>query len=147
VSISYSTKWLVVMAIAALVGAGPALAAKPLSCDNGSASAINQYCQDLPASTGGRAGSSAGEAGPTVAGQLPRAILNRVQRYDRRLLTLPAKARVGPDKAAISSAAVGSSGTSDGSVVWPLLLVLALIAFFAIIIAARRRHRARAAAG
>jgi hypothetical protein len=111
------------------------------SCGNGSISALNQYCEQIPAATGGqtpRVGTPA--LGGTPAGTAigapaaPRGIVSAAAR--RRLRSLPAALRSRP-----------IAGSVTGADIWSLSLTLILIlvalalALLAVAFRRWRRHR------
>jgi hypothetical protein len=103
-------------------------------------SALNQYCENVPAATGGKPpapGTPAVAAGlaPRIARQIAS---TRHQSPVRKLLTLPA---AGPTHQLEGSAQAGSGGSGI-----PLLLILVLIAIAVALIGTavqRRRQRLR----
>lgn len=134
------------------LGASGAIAAGPHhrrvsalggSCQ-GSASAIAQYCEEIPTPGGGR---HPGPGTPTVVTTLPPAVVNRLGRSPRLrpLLSLPAAS---PAPAGVSGhgTAGGTPGLAgqgaDSSSIWtPIILTLAVIALLMGAVEITRRRR------
>lgn len=111
-------------------------------CANPSDSALNQYCDPVPASTGAYA-PQVGEA--ALATVLPRRVIDRIvasrSRYrdDRlALLRLPAPATRTPIKASAPTRTA-----SVGSLSAPMIAVLAALSLVLVVAAAGRGWRAR----
>lgn len=144
------------MAVTLLLGASGAIAAGPHhrvsalggSC-RGSASAIAQYCEEIPTPGGGR---HPGPGTPTVSSTLPPAVVSRLDRSPRLrpLLRVPAASAAfpGANGLGLAGGAPGLSGQgADSSSIWaPMILTLALIALVlgAVEIVRRRRLVSRA---
>ncbi len=168
----------IVLSVALPLTLGPGIAIAGAAtaaggCTSNPASAINQYCETIPAATGAKppvAGS------PTLATALPRGIVRKINaphgsatvgtlQARRRLLTLPAPAGA-PQPARPHDKRVGAAGSgpsalsgpdatkrasiAGGPSVWSLFLTLILI-LVAIALALgataflRSRHQRRAA--
>jgi hypothetical protein len=140
-----------VTAATLLLGASGAIAAGPHhhrasalggSC-RGSASAIAQYCEEIPTPGGGQ---HPGPGTPTLITTLPPAVVSRLGRSAalRPLLRVPAAnaALPGAGGLGLAGGAPGLTGGADSSSIWaPIVLTLALVALVlgAIEIARRRR--------
>lgn len=145
-----------VTAAALWLGASGAVAAGPHhhrvsalggSCQ-GSASAIAQYCEEIPTPAGGQ---HPGPGTPTVSTTLPPAVVSRLGQAPRLrpLLRVPAAGRFpGANGLGLATGSAGLSGRgADSTGVWaPLILTLALIALVlgAMEIGRRRRLVSRA---
>jgi hypothetical protein len=139
-------------AIACLSAAGllggplvaPSLAQPNAPCASPTASAQNQYCEDVPTASGGRRhAGGAGGSGPTLGspGALPRRVARQIDRSPqgsarRKLLQLPAS---------LLQERLGPASSASG---WSLALVLALIlAGLVLALAALAWYRHRRQAG
>jgi hypothetical protein len=114
------------------LGAAPALASRNSSgCASVPVSAIDQYCELLPAATGGNAPTP---GSPAVGTELPARIVRHIDARParRRLLTIPIPSR--------HVAIVGPASTNSP---WLLLLLvlLAILLILGAMAAARWRRR------
>jgi hypothetical protein len=148
-TVGKSSKFIVLASSCALlaVAAPPALAKTHRAlggCGAAAGSAIHQYCEAIPSSTGG----SAPRLGsPSVAKTLTRAIireLNAGAAAQRKLLTLPGAPHKRHRKHAIRLASVTAPTTGVWSLPLVLILVLAAIALALAAGAAERWRRRRA---
>jgi hypothetical protein len=129
---------LLVSAAALAAGSAGASANQLTGCNNPADSALNQYCETIPTSTGGH---RPVVGTPAVATTLPRTVVHQLlaargaRRAHRRLLTLPAAHRRLPLK-------TSNAATSSLSLWIILILALVALAVAAGVIADRRlRHR------
>jgi hypothetical protein len=123
-----------------------AIASQPGSlCSGPSASAQNQYCDDVPTATGGQGPSASSPTGaPPISRSLPASTRGALRAYTARrsravrrdLLKLPGRSVTTPLR--------GSGGADPLSLLIPLLLVLLAIAVVMGLEAGRRRRAAHA---
>jgi hypothetical protein len=141
--------FLVVVALAGAAGTADARTgargrSDPCGGSHPATSAINQYCEVVPSTTGGN---RVGPRTPELPTTLPFRTAYRLWTNParRRLLTLPAPAfRPGSLQGAASSDSTGVGGAVSSSVVWmPILLALGVVAAFLLAIDQARRLRAR----
>ncbi len=115
--------------VARAAGAGQSCAGPP------TVSALNQYCENIPAATGGRPPLP---GSPALAGSLPRSIVRQLLRAGpqstrRKLLRLPA---------GIPPVAPGGAGTAEPwSLSLPLIVAVIAVALGLTAAAATRRRR------
>ena len=142
-----------VTAVTLWLGASGAIAAGPHhhrasalggSC-RGSASAIAQYCEEIPTPGGGQ---HPGPGTPTLITSLPPAAVGQLGQSPRLRPLLRVPAPIGRTPAGVSGQALAGGGSSlsgqgaDSSSIWaPIILTLALIAVLlgAVEIVRRRR--------
>jgi hypothetical protein len=142
----YRSFIVLVASVALLLAPSPALAAHHrralTGCGAPAGSAINEYCDAIPTSTGGdvpKVGS------PSVAKTLPHALVRQIAAGplpQRKLLTLPAAPR--HRRHAVRAASLGGSVTSFWSLSLTLILILVAIALVLGGVAAERWRRRRA---
>ena len=130
----------------ALLFIGPPVssAARPnQGCTGGQISAVDQYCETIPAATGGHA-THAGS--PTLASTLGPGLVRRIGGGPfRGLLSLPAAGRNGQGNGRVTSPGRGvardTSQASVSSLPVPLIAILAALAILLAGLAALRRRR------
>lgn len=161
VSVSKFTRIAPLLVVAITAVAAPVAAAQPGAACAGpnGASALNQYCENVPTAAGGKV---PGVGSASIASTLPPAITARIKALPagdprRRLLSLPTAAQTtaapGRDRAAASGTPPGAPGTrtvisseirtGPSSIAWPLVLVIALATVALLGVALVRRHRRR----
>jgi hypothetical protein len=119
-----------------------------------SPSALNQYCENIPTSTGGTAPGTPGSS--NVGSTLPRQVARRIQATSahapvRQLLSIPtarhsARVRAEHNSAKVTTN-VGAVNTSPGSIGLGLILVLVLSALVLVGLAFERRRRTGSGTG
>jgi hypothetical protein len=135
--------------LSALLGWGTATAAAAGSnpgsaCGNGSVSALSQYCEQIPSSTGGQrpavgtpaVGSSLPAATPTVASPAATPPVALTASTKRHLRALPAAVHSRPITGPVTDEGIISQST-------PLLFILIAIALGLAGVAYERRRRRR----
>lgn len=112
---------LVVVLVIVLLSDAPTHRSAGPGCNNPADSALNQYCDAIPAGTGVQT-PKAGE--PALALRLPRRLLSRIQHSGRRaLLSLPA-----PGAAHSLRASRTTQEASVSALSWPMIAVLIVLA-------------------
>jgi hypothetical protein len=131
-------------------GASPALAGLPPGCANPNDSALNQYCDSLPAASGGQTPKL---GGPALSIGLSARVIRQIEfgrttthvpdAVRQSLLRLPAPTPARAGAATIAGADANAGGKADTS--FPLGLIAVMAALAAVLIAAAFGRRRRSA--
>lgn len=133
-----------VFLVLSAIGVSPAHALSPAGCINPADSALNEYCDVIPASTGGQ---TPQVGTPALAKNLPAGIARRAERRSqfRPLLTLPAREHQSSRRAAERPELAGEISGPSAFPGW----LVAVLAAGALLLtggtAARRRKTSRRA--